>query len=132
MLLIRRWSLALAMFAIFSCVVPGFAVAQNYTPLIVGWEQFFSVMAETIQAGGRPRVAGHIRNESGFPARRIQLLVEGLDAAGQVTGQTVAWFGYELPSGARGYFDVPAPPGTRHRVSVFAFDFIQSASLNAP
>ena len=128
-MLLKRWSLAVAILA---CLVPGLAVAQNYTPLVAGWEQFFSITAETIQAAGRPHATGYVRNEWGFPARRIQLLVEGLDAAGQVTGQTIVWLGHELPPGARAYFDVTAPPGTRYRVSMFAFDFVQTASLNAP
>jgi hypothetical protein len=128
-MLLRRWSLALVVLA---CVVPDVALAQNYTPLIVGWEQFFTITSETARVGGRPRVVGYLQNESGSPARRIQLLIEGLDASGKVTGQTIAWFGHDLTAGARGYFDVPAPPGAHHRVSVFAFDFVQAASLNGP
>ena len=130
---LRRWSLAIALLA---CLVPSLALAQGgavrYTSLVVGWERFFVLTFETIQVGGGPRVAGYLVNEWGFPARRIQLLVEGLDASGQITDQTVTWFGPELGPGLRGYFDVPAPAGVRHRVSVFAFDWIQSASLEAP
>jgi hypothetical protein len=128
-MVLRRWSTVLLALA---CLVPGLVAAQGLTPLVVGWERFFVITSETTQFGGRPHVAGTVRNEWGFTARRIQLLIEGLDAGGRVTGQTIAWFGHELPPGTPGYFEVPAPPGARHRVSIFAFDWVQAASLNAP
>jgi hypothetical protein len=119
--------------AVFFSLAPALAVAQSagtrYTPLVVGWERYFTV---TVEGSAPGRVAGWISNEWGFPARRIQLLVEGLDAAGQVTGQRVAWLGHDLAPGARAFFQAPAPPGTSHRVSVFAFDWVQAASLSAP
>jgi len=129
---LRRWSLVVAVIA---CLVPGLALAQGtaarYTPLVVGWERFFTITSETVQSGGRARVAGTVINESGFAAQRVQLLVEGLDASGQVISQSVVWLGHGVGPGGRGYFDVPAPPGVRHRVSVFAFDWVQTA-LTAP
>ena len=127
----RRWFLALT---VLGCLTPSLARGQGgpsrLTPLVVGWERYFTITSETAPGGGR--VTGTIVNEWGFAARRIQLLVEGLDAAGQVTGQSVVWLGHDLPPGGRGYFDVRAPAGTRHRVSVFAFDWVQTASLSAP
>jgi hypothetical protein len=124
---IRRWSFALVFLA---ALVPGSTLAQGpvrYTPLVVGWERFFVVTSQTTQVGGQARVSGQVLNDWGFPARRIQLLIDALDASGQITGQSVVWLGYDLGPGSRGYFDVPAPPGTRHRVSIFAFDWVQTA-----
>jgi hypothetical protein len=126
---LRRWSLALAVVA---CLVPGPALAQGYTPLVVGWERFFVITSETTQVGGRPHVSGYVLNTSGEVGRQIRLLVEGLDTSGRVTGQTIAWLGHQLTPGGRAYFDVPAPAGTRHRVSIFAYDWIQAASVTAP
>lgn len=75
---------------------------------------------------GRPVVSGHILNDWGFPATRIQLLVEGLDATGRVESQKVAWLGATLTPGMRAYFEVPVDrPEPAYRVSVFAFDWVQ-------
>lgn len=129
----RRWLLAIA---VALCLVPGPAAAQGgaarYTPLVVGWERFFVITSETVQVKGRTRVVGTVVNEFGFAAARVQLLVDGLDASGQVTGQSVVWLGQMLGPSGRGYFDVPAPAGVSFRVSVFAFDWVQAASLSAP
>src|SRR5258706_9994028 len=129
---LRRWSLGVAVLA---CLVPGLTLAQGaatrYTPLVLGWERFFTITSETVQSGGRAQVAGTVVNESGFAAQRVQLLVEGLDQSGQVISQSVVWLGHGVGPGGRAYFDVPAPPGVRHRVSVFAFDWVQTA-LTAP
>jgi hypothetical protein len=125
---LRRWTLVLA--TIVCLVVPGLALAQGarYTPLVVGWERFFTITSET----ARGRVAGYVTNEWGFAAVRVQLLVDGLDDSGQVVAQNVAWLGHGIGPGSRVYYEVPAPAGTRHRVSVFAFDWVQTASLEAP
>ena len=53
-------------------------------PLVLGGEQFFRLEWEPGERRGGPVVRGSIVNEWGFPARRVQLLVEGLDATGRV------------------------------------------------
>ena len=101
--------------------------AANLTPLVLGWEQFFKIDWQTGQRGSKPVVYGHLKNDWGMPATKIQLLVEGLDASGAVVGQKVAWFGNMLNPGIREYFEVPVPWQTpTYRVSVFAFDCVQA------
>ena len=105
------------------------AGAELLTPRIVGWEQFFKLDWQADQRRGQPIVSGHIMNDWGFPARNIQLLVEGLDGGGNVVGQRVSWLGSELTPGTRAYFETPAPPpapAATYRVSVFAFDWVQT------
>ena len=128
----RHWSFALAVLA---CLVPGIAHAQDgrLTPLVIGWERFFTITSETVQSGGKTRVAGYLTNEAGFKSQRVRLLVDGLDASGRITGQSIAWVPSPNPGpGGRVYFDEPAPAGVRHRVSVFAYDWVQSAMFDAP
>jgi len=109
------------------------ATAQTLTPLFLGWERYFTLSWEAGQHRGQPGVSGYLKNESGFPTRRIQLLVEAVDASGRVTGQRVSWLGGDLTSGMRGYFEAPAPPpAATYRVSVFAFELVQTAELQAP
>jgi hypothetical protein len=127
---LRRWSLTLAVLA---CLVPVLAQAQALTPLVVGWERFFIVTSETVQRGGGTRVIGYVGNEAGFKATRVRILIDGLDAQGQIVGQTIWWIGSPGPGpSGRVFFDAPAPAGSRHRVSVFAYDWAQSAMFDAP
>jgi hypothetical protein len=95
------------------------------TPLFVGWPQYFSIDWTALESGGRPVVAGHVLNDWGLPARRLQLLVDALDDRGEVIAQRLVWVtSMELMPGTRAYFEVPAPvAASRYRVSVFAFDW---------
>ena len=129
---LRRFMLAIAALA---CIVPNLALAQGtrLTPLVVGWERFFTITSETVQRSGGARVVGYVGNEAGFKATRVRILVDGLDAQGQIVDQTIWWVGSPGPGpGGRVYFDAPAPAGARHRVSVFAYDWVQSAMFDAP
>lgn len=107
--------------------------AAPYVPLMQGWERFFQLTWEPLERKGRRYVAGYISNSGGFPAQRVQLLVDGLDSSGRVVSQTVSWLGGDLTPGSRAYFELPAPqPAVTYRVSVFAFDWLQTASIQAP
>jgi hypothetical protein len=106
------------------------ASAQTLTPLVLGWERHFVLTWESSQYRGQPMVSGYIKNDAGFPAKRVQLLVEAVDASGRVTGQRVSWLGSTLTPGMRAYFEAPAPPAAAsYRVSVFGFDWIQTVEL---
>jgi hypothetical protein len=112
-------------------VVLGFAAGcaqptqspQLLQPLAVDWASYFTVEWQATPQDGRALVSGKVTNTTGWGARRIQLLVEGLDAAGRVVSQRVAWLGVDLPAADRAFFEVPvAPPSAGYRVQVFAFD----------
>ena len=56
-------------------------------------------------------------------AKRIQLLVEGLDATAQIVVQRVVWLGVDLPPSSHAGFEVPMTPASAsYRVRIFAFD----------
>ncbi|MGH7277123.1 MAG: hypothetical protein ACREJG_00385 [Candidatus Rokuibacteriota bacterium] len=109
---------------------PGRAVTgASLEPLIVGWERFFNVSWQAGERRGEPIVYGRVSNEYGSPAARVQLLVESLDGAGQVTAQRVAWLGRTLGPFDSSYFEAPVPRvAPAYRVSVFAFDWLQAPS----
>jgi hypothetical protein len=108
-------------------------VSAPYTPLVLGWEQFFKVTWEASERNGRRYADGYVFNDWGFTATRVQLLVDGLDSSGHIVSQRVSWLGQSIPPGSRVYFDVPAPqPAVNYRVSVFAFDWLQTASIQVP
>src|SRR5262245_5741275 len=103
------------------------AVDRLLTTLMPGWEQFFMLDWQVSQGRNQPLVWGHIFNDWGMPAARVQLLVEGLDAQGKIVGQKVHWLGSTLSPGIKDYFEVPVPwQAPTHRVSVFAYDWVQS------
>jgi len=98
------------------------AVAQSLQPLVVDWQQYFRIDAAPSTQGGRAVVTGTVWNTAPWGAKRIQLLVDALDASGQVVNQRVAWLGIDLASGTHAAFEVPMPSAASYRVSVFAFD----------
>ena len=111
----------------------GGVAAQPLTPHVVGWEQYFAVTWETFERGGRPHLRGDVANRYGTPAGRVQLLVESLDTSGQIVEQRVEWLGGDMGPFSRRYFEVPAPrSASSYRVRVYAFDFIQTATFQAP
>ena len=97
----------------------GVGAAQPVAPLVTDWDQFFTVESQPVTAG---RSAATVWNRSGWGASRIQLLVEGLDPAGQPVSQRVMWLGTDLPAGTSTHFETPMPAAASYRVRVFAFD----------
>jgi hypothetical protein len=107
-------------------VAPTTTAHGELRPLVLGWEQYFKLTWEPELRGGIPIIRGWIFNDGGFAAIRVQLLVEGLDAAGLVTEQQVAGLNFWLSPGTIAPFEVAlARPAATYRVSVFAFDWDQ-------
>jgi len=69
-------------------VIAASAVAQGaalLSPLVTDGERYFTVEWQAADTSGHPTVYGRIRNEYGFSARKVRLLVNSLDASGAVT-----------------------------------------------
>lgn len=95
--------------------------------LAVAPERFFELSWQSGRRHGEPIVSGSIMNRYGVTADRVQLLVEGLDEAGAVRTQSVAWLGGAVTPYSTVRFEVPAPGHfPDYRVSVFAFDWIET------
>jgi hypothetical protein len=107
------------------------AAAQPLTPHFPGWERYFTVSWDPFERRGQPYLSGYIVNSYGVTATRVQLLVDSLDSSGQIVAQRVEWLvGSNLPGFSTTYFEVPIrQQASRYRVSVFAFDFVQSARV---
>jgi hypothetical protein len=72
-----------------------------------------------------PVVRGHIQNTALLPARDFRLLIEGLDANGQVTTTTVGSVPSIVLAGDRLLFEVPVPSSEgQYRVSVLSFELM--------
>jgi hypothetical protein len=97
------------------------------TPLVVGWEQFFKLTWTVGEYRGRPVVSGKIYNDWGLTAANVRLLVDELDANGQIVDQRLGWLGFTLTPGTTAPFEIPVAHRTpNYRVSVFAFDWVQT------
>lgn len=110
------------------------SAAPMIEPLVRGWERHFKIDWQMWERRGRPVLSGYVINDAGFTAMKVQLLVEELDGADQIVDQRVTWLGSALTPGTRAYFEVPAQGAgsSKYRVSIFAFDWVQSAQLEAP
>jgi hypothetical protein len=128
------WFKALAFASIL--VAAAFAVAQGaalLTPLVVDGERYFKVEWQVADTSGHPTVYGHVRNEYGFPAHKLRLLINSLDASGAVTAQTLAYVPFDLMPGTGAYFQARVPaPAASYRVSVFQWDWGQSGGGDSP
>ena len=96
-------------------------------PLVVEGERYFTLQWQAGDTNGRSDVHGVIFNEFGFPARKIRLLIDSLDASGGVTAQTIAYVPFDLSPGTRTYFEARVPTrAASYRVSVFQREWIQA------
>ena len=110
------------------------ALAQGpalLTPLVVEGERYFKLQWEAADPKGRPEVHGSIFNDYGFPARKIRLLIDSLDAAGAVTAQTIAYVPFDLTPGTSAYFAARVPArAVSYRVVVFQWEWTQKGGGN--
>ncbi|HEY2993113.1 MAG TPA: FxLYD domain-containing protein [Methylomirabilota bacterium] len=86
-------------------------------------DQYFRVEWVATSGPGGSSVSGYVTNIGAGPAERVQLVVEGLDAAGSVVGASMAWVVGDLPANQRGYFTARVPAAPAYRVRVVAFDW---------
>jgi len=121
----------LGLLALTTILVAAAAVhAAEIQPHMAGWEQILSLEYGPGQAHGKPTIEGTVTNISPYDLTGIRLLVDTLDAGGQVAGQKVAWVPGELRGGGRLHFSVPTAPAPAYRVRVFTYDRIESVGGN--
>src|SRR5712692_6541626 len=79
--------------------------------------------AEQTKRGGI-QISGYVYNERDQWAANPRLLVESLDAAGQVTASTLVYAVSDVPPRSRSYFEVPVTGGaSTYRVTVRYVDW---------
>jgi hypothetical protein len=78
---------------------------------------------------GRPVIAGYLYNDNGRAASKVILLVETLDASGQVVERTIGFVPSLVPVFDRTYFEVPLKAaGASYRISVTSFQWDRGGS----
>ena len=101
------------------------SVAAELHPLVAGWEQHFRVDWQPGKYRAKPVVEGYVNNLSPYHTRMIRVLVDSLDANGQITAQKIAWVPGDLGGGSRLFFQVPTAPAPAYRVRVFSYDRVE-------
>src|SRR5262249_3250314 len=75
------------------------APSGSMTTMMPGWERFFSIeWTVGTEPDGSRRVDGYVVNRYGEYAADIRILIQGLDASGNVVDRRIAW----VPAGAGG------------------------------
>jgi hypothetical protein len=73
----------------------------------------------------RPRIVGHVYNDSSYRVGSVRLRVEILDAASQPVRSELAWIYVDVPARSRASFSVRRPAGgTAFRLTVESFVLI--------
>ena len=108
----------------------GVMPSASVTTAIQGWEYYFRLeWASTGRPDGQ-QIDGYIYNQYGAGATHVRILAQGVDASGNLVAQKIAWVNGTVPPLDRSYFRVTGlPPAPQYRVSVWAFDFVQSPGL---
>ena len=102
---------------------------KGLQPLNVGWERDLSVTWESGQPHGTQAVSGYVTNISPYDLANTRVLVEALDAGGQVIEQRVGYLPGELRGGGRLYFEVPIAQAPTYRVRVFSYDRMEAGLM---
>jgi hypothetical protein len=128
------WLKTLAFANIFViALATGTQAAALLSPLVVNGERYFTVEWQAADANGRPTVYGRVRNEYGFPAHKMRLLIDSLDASGAVTAQTFAYVPFDVTPGTGAYFEARVPVrAASYRVSIFQWELGQSGGGDSP
>jgi hypothetical protein len=77
------------------------------------------------------KVNGYVYNTTSRHAAYMQLLVEGVDAAGNVVNSTKTWV-RDIPPNFRAYFDVAVSDAPSYRISILSYKWIQEIASGDP
>jgi hypothetical protein len=103
--------------------------SADVSTLMPGWERYFSIQWSVApEHGGVRRLDGYVYNRYGEYATNLRLLVQSLDASGNVVGQRLVWGPTGGVGGSgRASFDVRNLPAADHYdVSVWDYSFVQA------
>ena len=79
----------------------------------------------------RPRLVGHVYNDSVYRIGSVRLRLQSLDASDQVIREDLAWTYVDVPARGRAYFSVRRPPDAHSfRVTVESFLLISRERID--
>ena len=121
--------LGLAVLIATGCETAGLTPSASVTTTTPGVTESWFKLDWSVEpeAGDRRKIDGHVENVSGWGATDVQLLVQSLDAAGNLVAQRREWLGGSLPSGSRTFFAIRhLAAADRYRVSVWSYRTFRS------
>jgi hypothetical protein len=127
--MIARGLVALLVLFVSACATVSDTPSASVTTIEPVWPEYFTLRWSLTPANaGWQRIDGYVYNSStSYPADRMQLLAQALDASGSVVGQRLEWVTSVVPPSGRSYFTVGAlPPANVYRVSVWRWEFLQA------
>ena len=131
-----RWAMIVLLMGtvVLAPMTSGLRAAEKLIePLLPGWERFFTLDWEVVEAGGRPVVRGYVMNGSPYTVTRMQLLLDALDGSGRVVAQQIRWVPGSIGAFSRAYFEIPVRQRAQtYRVRVLAYDRLETASHQTP
>ena len=127
---IRRLCAALLLALIGTgCAAPGMTPSASATTAMQGWEHYFRLDWTPQARPAGTEIDGYVYNSYGSPMGNVQLLAQALDASDNVIAQKLTWVHGVVPGFNRSYFRIAAlPPAHHYRVTVWAFDIIDTDS----
>ena len=128
----RACALALSLLAL-GCATPGMTPSASVTTAMQGWEHYFQLEWTPQAKPNGVEIDGYLHNKYGSPMGNVQVLAQALDASNNVTAQKLSWVHGTVPPFNRSYFVVSGlPPAQQYRVSVWAFDIIDTDRGRGP
>jgi hypothetical protein len=118
-------SLAIAALMMTGCAQPTGA-SGPLTPLVVGTEHHATVDWRPAASEHPTVVWGYVYNHSPYTFDHVRVLVDALDANGQILGQQVVWSPGLLGGGGRNYYEARMGPAPAYRARVFAWDRVET------
>ena len=110
------------------CAEMGMTPSATVTTTTPGVTERWFKLDWTVEpdSGDQRKLDGHVENMSGRPVTSVQLLIQSLDASGNLLDQRRQWLGGDLPNGARQFFAARRLPlADQYRVSVWSYTAIE-------
>jgi hypothetical protein len=123
-----RLRLAIAALAVVlaGCATPETTPSLRLTTLMPDTERNFRLSWEASGEGPKRVLHGVIQNTYGDGATNVQLLVQALDAKGDLVSQRIEWFSGVVPGfGSVQFVIARVPPAEQYRVTVWAYERLQ-------
>ena len=98
------------------------AARPTYSPESMA--RYFRLDWQVVPSSGGPTLEGYVYNQTDMLATQMQLNIEELDSAGNVTGKTGTWVIGEVPPGNRSFFSARVHLAASYRVAVLSFSWL--------
>src|ERR1043166_2115020 len=82
----------------------GMTPSASMTTAMLGWEHYFRLDWSARATPSGSEVDGYVYNNYGAEAVNVQILTQGLDAAGNVVNQKLVWVNGGVPPLQRSFF----------------------------